>query len=380
VRIIKSTDTQGKLSILGIQSRFDLCAPFSLECLQSGFPGIYYAISRGYKVPLLKVLYTNECSRGCKYCALSALIDAPRTRFAPLELVRLFLDLNKRSAVFGLFLSSGIPDDPEDTMEEMIFVARMLRKRGFTGYIHLKILPGVSADLAKEAKEVATRVSVNLEAPSDKRLKHIAPKKSIKREILPILPVIKGSFTTQFVVGPAKEKDIELLATVKFLKDEYGLKRAYFKAFEPIPNTLLEHHPPGSKIRQLRLYQAEHLVRCYGFSPYELVEKDGDLPLDEDPKIKWAKRHPELFPIDLKKADYEELLRIPGIGPRTAKLIIKTRKETTLDINSLKKMRVNLKKCLAFALLDGKPLRYEDLPLLRFSFKLSPHCKSSANT
>lgn len=356
IEIVSAPDTERKLSILGTQSSFDLCAPPSLEGFGGRLPGIYYAWSRGCRVPLLKVLYANQCTRGCRYCAFSTSVDNPRVKFEIDELVRLFLDLNEKGAVRGLFLSSAIPGCPDDIMEEMIAVAQRLRRKEFSGYIHLKILPGTHPDLAKKARMVASRVSINFEVPREDKLRLIAPRKSIRREILPLLPIIKGSFTTQFVVGPAGEKDIELLEAVQWLKKRYKLRRAYFKAFEPIPGTPLGHNPPGSRRRQLRLYQAEHLVRCYGFSAHGLVGRDGNLDLEIEPKTLWAMRNPQFFPLELEKAGYSQLLRVPGIGPRIASSIIKVRRESTLTPDGLKKMGLNLRKSAPYLVLRGRLL------------------------
>jgi len=345
----------GKLEVLGLASSYDVCAPPSLESLRGRLPGIYYAWSSGGRVPLLKTLFTNSCSRDCRYCAFSTLVDTPRYSFGVGELVGLFMELYRKGLVKGLFLSSAIPCHPDETMEEMVAVARRLREReGFRGYIHLKILPGASGDLVRKALEVATRVSINLESPVEGELKAMAPSKSLRREILPLVRALEGGFTTQFVVGLGRERDYHFLRAVETLARRYGLKRAYFQAFRPVAGTPLENHPPGSRLRQVRLYQGEFLVRRYGFSAGELVDENGNLPASRDPKTHWAMKNPWFFPLELEKASYSQLLRVPGIGPRLASRLIKLRKEGLLSPLHLEKAGINLRKSGPFLLLKGK--------------------------
>ncbi len=349
------SSVEEKLKVLGMASSYDVCAPPSTEKLKGKLPGIYYAWSSGGRVPLLKTLFTNGCSRDCSYCAFSALVDAPRHSFRVEELVSLFLQLFKKGLVQGLFLSSAIPCHPDDTMEKMVEVARRLKEgEGFKGYIHLKILPGTSPDLARKASRFASRVSINLEAPTENALKAIAPSKSLKGEILPIVTSLKVGFTTQFVVGVGGGRDLHFLKAVEALKKRYGLKRAYFQAFQPVAGTPLENHFPGSRERQLRLYQGEFLVRCYGFSAHELVDSQGDLPRHLDPKTHWALTNPQHFPVDLEKATYYQLLRVPGIGPRLARRLLALRARGELSLLHLEKAGINLRKSGPFFTIRGK--------------------------
>ena len=346
-----------KLEVLGMASSYDVCAPPSVESLRGKLPGVYFAWSSGGRVPLLKTLFTNQCSRDCRYCAFSSLVDGPRYSFRVEELVDLFLRLFEKGLIQGLFLSSAIPCHPDDTMERMVEVAQRLRKReGFKGYIHLKILPGTSPELAKKALKVASRVSINLEAPLESSLQSLAPSKSLRSQILPLIPLIRDHFTTQFVVGIGKERDFHLLRAVESLKNRYGLRRAYFQAFRPVPGTPFEDRPPGSRTRQLRLYQGEFLVRCYGFSAEELVDERGDLPQQVDPKTYWARTHPHFFPIDLDRATYHQLLRVPGIGPKLARRLVTLRSRGELSQLHIEKAGINLRKSGPFLLLKGKPL------------------------
>lgn len=358
MRIVSAPDPWEKLRILGMASSYDVCAPPSIEKHRAPLPGIFYAWASGNRVPLLKVLLTNGCSRNCRYCAFSSLVDHGVCSFDIEELVGIFMDMWRKGLVQGLFLSSAIPGYPDDTMEKMTAVARTLREReGFKGYIHLKILPGTSWDMVKRALPFAIRVSINLEAPREEFLKDVAPSKSIKGEILPLLPLLKGGFTTQFVVDLGPERDLDLLGTVEILVKRYGLKRAYFQAFRPIPGTPLESHPPGSKARQTRLYQAEFLVRRYAFSPKELVDPMGNLPKDTDPKTFWVRNNPHFFPLDLEESTYHQLLRVPGIGPKLARRIITLRSRGELSPTHIEKTGINLRKSGPYLLYKGKPIR-----------------------
>ncbi len=359
-----------KLEALGMASSYDVCAPPSIDELRGRLPGIYYAWSSGGRVPLLKTLFTNACSKDCRYCAFSSLVDTPRYSFGVEELVRLFMDLYRKDLVRGLFLSSAIPCCPDTTMERMVAVARCLRKReGFGGYIHLKILPGVSRDLVCQALEVATRVSVNLESPREQDLRAMAPSKSLKESILPLVETLKGGFTTQFVVGLGRERDYHFLKAVETLARKHGLKRAYFQAFRPVAGTPLENHPPGSRERQLRLYQGEFLVRRYGFTAGELVDAQGNLPRSVDPKTHWALNHPDFFPVDLERATYHQLLRVPGIGPTLARRILGLRREGLLSPHSLEKAGINLGKSGPFLVLKGKRVIREPAFQVRFQLE-----------
>jgi len=309
--------------------------------------------------------------------------------------------MHKAGLVNGLFLSSGLVRDPDTTQELLNDTARILRTRyEFRGYIHLKIMPGASLEAIKEAARWANRISVNAEAPSEHRLKQIAPDKSFQGEMLPTLERIsqvitqkrlewlerkgtiqrfgKGwladldeladvsipsvlSSTTQFVVGAAGESDKELLQTTVQFYRQFNLGRAYFSAFRPICGTQMEDAPPETPIREHRLYQADFLLRRYGFELDELPFDDqGNLPRDVDPKLAWALQNPERFPVEVMKAEREELLRVPGIGPETADRIVKARKEgVLLTVEDLQRLGVRLKRAAPFLTLWGKSLNKE---------------------
>jgi putative DNA modification/repair radical SAM protein len=362
---------------------------------------IYHAKVPGGTMPLLKTLLTNACIKNCAYCPIAAYCDHRVVSFKPDEMARLFMAMHKAGMVNGLFLSSGIVRDPDTTQELLNDTAKILRTRyGFRGYIHLKVMPGASLEAIKEAARWANRISVNAEAPNEQRLKAIAPDKSFQGEMLPTLkriaeivtqrrmewlerqgvvqrigrgwladldelasvptpPVL--SSTTQFVVGAAGESDKELLQTVVQFYRQFQLGRAYFSAFRPICGTKMEDAPAETPVREHRLYQADFLLRRYGFELDELpFDEQGNLPRDVDPKLAWALRHPERFPVEVTKAEREELLRVPGIGPETAERIVKARKEgTLLTAEDLQRLGVRLKRAAPFLTLRGKPLTNE---------------------
>jgi putative DNA modification/repair radical SAM protein len=362
---------------------------------------IYHAKVPGGTMPLLKTLLTNACIKNCAYCPIAAYCDHRVVSFKPDEMARLFMAMHKAGMVNGLFLSSGIVRDPDTTQELLNDTAKILRTRyGFRGYIHLKVMPGASLEAIKEAARWANRISVNAEAPNEQRLKAIAPDKSFQGEMLPTLkriaeivtqrrmewlerqgvvqrigrgwladldelasvptpPVL--SSTTQFVVGAAGESDKELLQTVVQFYRQFQLGRAYFSAFRPICGTKMEDAPAETPVREHRLYQADFLLRRYNFELDELpFDEQGNLPRDVDPKLAWALRHPERFPVEVTKAEREELLRVPGIGPETAERIVKARKEgTLLTAEDLQRLGVRLKRAAPFLTLRGKPLTNE---------------------
>ncbi len=362
---------------------------------------IYYAKLPGRIMPLLKTLLTNACIKNCQYCPIAAYCDRLVVSFKPDEMARLFMAMHKAGLVNGLFLSSGVVRDPDTTQELLNDTAKILRTRyGFRGYIHLKVMPGASSEAVKEAAKWANRISVNAEAPNEERLKMIAPDKSFQGELLPTLQHIsqvitqkrlewlerqglvyrlgKGwlidldelvellpppllSSTTQFVVGAAGESDKELLeTTVKFYR-EFNLGRAYFSAFRPICGTKLENAPAETTVREHRLYQADFLLRQYGFELDELpFDEKGNLPQDTDPKLAWALQHPDHFPVEVATAEREELLLVPGIGPATAERLLKARKEGVLfTADDLQRLGVHLKRAAPFLTLWGKPVNRE---------------------
>jgi len=332
-----------KLEILGESARYDRCNHInsSIESfLSSKIPGVYNAsTTNGCKVPLLKVLMTNKCSNDCRYCINHNKHQFNRVEFSPEELTSLFLDYYQNRYVEGLFLSSGIPNDAENSMENMVEVLQKLRlEYGYKGYIHLKILPGSSYDLIKRAMSLADRVSVNIEAATPEGLSDLSSTKKYDTDIIRRINWIKrlmkrdenltpSGQTTQFIVGATDETDQQILERVDWLYKKMDIKRSYFSTFEPMKHTPLEFREDPSPKRSPRLYQADFLLNSYGFSMDELVfDEEDNLKLDADPKYYSALFHKELFPVEINDAHYQELLRVPGIGKISAARIIQNRK------------------------------------------------------
>jgi len=269
----------------------------------------------------------------------------------------------------GLFLSSGIEGEVEESMERILDTVTILRhEKNFKGYVHIKILPGADREQIKRAVTLANRVSINIEAPTHSHLSELSSQKDFRIDILRRMRWIKeeqeraknmrnGNITqtTQFVVGASSESDRDILKMVEWLYREFNLSRSYFSAFTPIPKTPLESHPPTPVLRQTRLYQAEFLLRKYGFKVDELVfEENENLTLRYDPKTSIALTNSEYFPVDVNEAEYDELIRVPGIGPLTARRIMKFReKKKILYIHQLQKLGVRVKSSLPFLKLNG---------------------------
>jgi predicted DNA-binding helix-hairpin-helix protein len=297
---------------------------------------------------LMRVMQTNACSLSCGYCPTFCGGAVRRTALASEEVARVFAEAHRRGMADGLFLTSGVPGRATRMMDRMLAAVDLLRRReGFRGYVHLKILPGADHAQVEEAVRLATRVSINLEAPGPGYVRTLAPEKDFDADLLPTLQYAgrlvrdgrqrdpaRGratSTTTQFVVGAAGEQDREILAVVARLTRGRLLHHAHFSAFQPVAGTPLEGRRATPATRELRLYQAEHLLRQYGFAYEELVfADDGNLPLDDDPKTAWALAHPEWFPVEVTRAPYERLVRVPGIGPMAARALIDARRRTVI--------------------------------------------------
>jgi len=371
--IKKKIDLFEKVKILGDAAKYDVCLS---SCFGKGrirdprnptYKWIYPAsLPNGSIIPIFKVLLKNYCDKNCFYCINPVLKDRALANFLPEELSRFFINLANRRVVHGLFLSSAMGDDPNKTMEEMLKAVEIIRKKyHYRGYIHLKILPGVKYEYVEKAVELANRVSINLEAPNKEKLKKIAPEKDFENDLIQKIKWIhslikknpeRKSQTTQFVIGASGETDYEILNTTDWLYRNFNLWRVYFSAFQPIPRTPLEKHPPTNLLREHRLYQADFLIRYYGFSLKQFIfDKNGNLSLELDPKMNWALNSPEQFPVEINKAEYEELIKVPGIGPKTAKKIITERKKFKFhSIEDLKNIGVIVKRALPFILINGK--------------------------
>lgn len=329
----------------------------------------------GKDIRLLKVLQTNICEFDCFYCEHRSSRDVPRTYVSPEELSRTFMMLYRKRLVDGLFLSSGITKKIDTMQERMVQTVEILRtKYQFKGYVHLKILPGASQAAVEYSMQLADRVSLNLEAPTPQHLIHLSRKKDFLDGMLTRMAWIKqiqqqhpnlipAGQITQFVVGAAGETDHDILSTTDRLYKEIGLRRVYFSAFTPIQDTPLDHLPPTPLIRQHRLYQADWLIRFYGFKLDEIpLTPQGNLIQEVDPKWAWALAHPEWFPLEVNSASYEELIRVPGIGPLSASRIVKGRSEMSFrEPEALRRLGVILKKALPFLLLVGKQSAVKNL-------------------
>jgi predicted DNA-binding helix-hairpin-helix protein len=355
-----------------------VCDPTShgttaLSRKEDALPIVNAAMPGGRRMALLKTLQTSACERDCYYCCFRAGRDSRRTTLSPDEMAQAFIKLNQARAVEGLFLSSGIAGGGVRTQDRIIATAEILRfKLGFKGYLHLKIMPGAEFAQVERTMQLANRVSVNLEAPNTSRLAKLAPHKVFMEELLRPLKWIDAircsqpasqawngrwpSTTTQFVVGAAGESDLELMATTSALNRQVHLSRAYFSGFNPIQGTPLENLPPNNPWREHRLYQASFLLRDYGFDLEELpFAGDGNLPLGTDPKLAWARVNLSEAPIEINRAERHELLRIPGIGPKTAQAILAARRLNKIrGLTDLRSLGIPVEKAAPFLLLDGQ--------------------------
>ncbi len=328
---------------------------------------VFLAKQRGGRpTPLLKILQSSQCNMDCAYCAFRSARTTQRTALAPEDLASACDRLHRAGLIKGLFLSSGICGRPDQAMERMVDTVTLLRTRfHFDAYIHLKILPGASNAAIEAALSLADRVSVNLEAPNAHRVARLCPSKHFADDLLRPLTtanLLRGdqprrvSLTTQMVVGAASEGDDEILRTAADLYRRLGLARVYYSAFSPVRDTPLENLPPAPAWRQYRLYQADRLVAEYGFDPEELAyDGEGHLQPDMDPKLAWARRHPERFPVEVNNAERETLLRVPGIGPRSARRIMQWRREGALsDLKQIRSSGANADRAAPYVLLNGR--------------------------
>jgi predicted DNA-binding helix-hairpin-helix protein len=345
-------DTQQKLQALADAARFDLsCACGTKENddhRRRGPDGLWlYPVSlpSGVTSIMLKTLLSNACVNDCRYCPFRCGRDTRRFTLSPDEVARAFLDFARRREAMGLFLSSGVARDADHTMERMLAVAHLLRrKHQYRGFIHLKVLPGASDAAIEEAVNLAGAVSLNVEAPTAAAFRHLATTKDFERDIVRPIKLI-SRFTargtrrsrvkqsTQFIVGAAGESDGDIVRATGRLYRRWGLHRVYFSAYqrglgEPsLPGEHSGQRPEEALTREHRLYQVDFLLRKYGFEADEIpLDERGNLSLDLDPKELWAQQHPEAFPLDVNRAAKEELLRVPGLGPVTVQRILERRR------------------------------------------------------
>lgn len=340
----------------------------------------------GRCISLLKILLTNACAFDCLYCVNRASSNVPRARFTVKEVVDLTLDFYKRNYIEGLFLSSGIIRSPDYTMEQVVRVARELREEhGFRGYIHLKTIPDADEALISEAGRYADRLSINIELPKEESLAQLAPEKNnkaIRRTMARLKlkideersekraqPFVPAGQSTQMIVGADAATDRDILHTSVNLYASYELKRVYYSAFSPVPDASRRLPlQPAPLMREHRLYQADWLLRFYGFQLDEIATgADGLLPLDIDPKLAWALQHRGEFPLDINTASRDQLLRVPGLGTKAVNRIIDARRVRAIRAADLTRLHVFVRKVLPFVvlpdyrpssrLLDGSNLR-----------------------
>lgn len=395
-------DLQRKLHILADAAKYDASCASSAAPRRDSADGRGLGSTEGWGIchsyapdgrciSLLKLLLTNWCTYDCLYCVNRVSSNVERARFRVDEVVALTLDFYRRNAIEGLFLSSGILRSPDHTMELLIEVARQLREgHAFRGYIHLKAVPDASPELVERAGLYADRLSVNIELPTLTSMAALAPEKdalSIKRSMAHIklrldgvqesdregatLRVGRGlkpgraraprfapaGQSTQMIVGADASTDRDILNTSVALYQGMGLKRVYYSAFSPIPHASTRlPAQPAPLLREHRLYQADWLLRFYGFEDHEIVTPGGMLSLDHDPKMAWALAHPEHFPVDLNRAPRERLLRVPGLGVQSVRKLLAARRWRTLRLADLAALRVSVAKLLPFVVLpDHRP-------------------------
>ncbi|WP_298770885.1 putative DNA modification/repair radical SAM protein [uncultured Fibrobacter sp.] len=372
-------DMREKLNILADAAKYDVSCSSSGSNRKSPKGGLGSACSAGIChtwsadgrcISLLKVLFSNACKYDCAYCVNRRSNDIPRATFTPKELIDLTLEFYRRNYIEGLFLSSAVVGSPDKTMEMLVQVARTLRTvHRFGGYIHLKAIPGASSDLLYQAGLYADRSSVNIEIPSDRALQYLAPEKNHASIFRPMNFLAERKIeyrtdrsrysprflpagqSTQMIVGASGESDLQILTLSNGFYKQQQMKRVYFSGYIPLNADkrlpALTTEPP--LVREHRLYQADWLMRFYKFGYDEIVDKNHpNLDLDLDPKVSWALRHPDFFPIDIQTADYEMLLRVPGIGVRSAQLIASGRRFSKIRLEHLKKMGVVLKRAQYF--------------------------------
>lgn len=366
-----------KLKILVESAKFDVSCSSSGSSRknQGGIGnasagGICHSFTQdGRCISLLKILMTNNCVYDCAYCLSRRSNDFPRATATPDEICELTMEFYKRNYIEGLFLSSAVYKNPDYTMELLLETVIKLRKLyGFHGYIHLKGIPGADQKLVMRAGEFVDRMSFNLELPTEKSLRLLAPQKTKKSILAPISYLhgekdadkskksrfLPAGQTTQMIVGASPERDGQILNLTQALYKKYALKRVYYSSFVPTTNSALLPTVPAGLLREHRLYQADWLIRFYGFSVNELISENENLSKDYDPKCAWALKHPELFPVDVNTAPLEMLIRIPGIGVKSAYKIISARRYGRLSITDFEKMKIALKRAIHFITFSGK--------------------------
>lgn len=378
-----------KLEVLAESAKYDIsCASSGTTRANkkggignaSGWGVCHSFTEDGRCISLLKIMLTNFCLYDCAYCINRRSNDIPRAAFTPKELADLTIEFYRRNYIEGLFLSSGVLKTPDHTMEKMLRVVKLLRtEHNFNGYIHMKSIPGASKELVYQAGLYADRLSVNVEIPLEQNLKLLAPEKDHQSVYKPMHFIQQGLLenkeerrkfrsaprfapagqSTQIIVGATSENDKEILNLSSALYQRQSMKRVYYSGFIPV-NGYDKRLPVVKEtplVRENRLYQADWLMHFYQFKVDEIVnDRHPHLDLDIDPKLSWAIRNPEAFPIDVNRADYAQILRVPGIGVKSAKLIIASRRHRRLTLDNLKKIGVVLKRAQYFITCSELPM------------------------
>lgn len=362
-----------KLIILSDSAKYDASCSSSGSSRKNdnglgnaAYSGICHSFaSDGRCISLLKILMTNSCIFDCKYCINRRSNSIKRAIFTPEEICTITINFYKRNYIEGLFLSSGIIKSPDYTMEKLIETIYLLRnKYHFNGYIHAKAIPGASDYLLKKLGKLVDRLSANIELPSDNSLKLLAPDKNINKidKIMSTVKENKSRYfvpagqSTQMIIGASSETDLDILGKSEHLYNKYDLRRVFYSAYIPVNNDkLLPSIKMPPLVRENRLYQADWLLRFYGYKVDNLLDRNNpNFNILLDPKADWALRHLEEYPKEINKASYYDLLKIPGIGPKSAKKIINARKVFKIEFNDLKKMNVSIKRVMYFITCNGK--------------------------
>ncbi len=385
--ISEDMDLYEKLNILSDAAKYDVaCTSSGVDRSGNGkgmgnaiAPGICHTFSAdGRCVSLLKILFTNECIFNCVYCLNNCNNDVKRASFTPDEVCTITMEFYKRNYIEGLFLSSGIMVSPNYTMDLIYQTLYKLRvEHNFNGYIHVKAIPGADPELIEKTGFLADRMSVNLELPTSEGLKKLAPYKTRKTILRPMRQIqstisnnknelmiykktpqfVPAGQSTQMIIGATPDSDYHIMSVAEGLYDNFDLKRVFYSAFVNVNNNSLLPTLPGGPplLREHRLYQADWLLRYYGFKVGELLSEDRpNFNVFLDPKCDWAIKHLEVFPVEINRADYYTLLRVPGIGAKSAKRIVQGRRQAKLGFNDLKKMGVVLKRALYFITCQGR--------------------------
>ena len=370
-----------RLAILADAAKYDVSCSSSGskrsykkgEIGNASFSGICHSFTQdGRCISLLKILMSNDCVFDCAYCQNRRSNDIPRATASPEEICELVMEFYKRNYIEGLFLSSAIIKNPNNTMELLYETVKKLRKEyKFNGYIHVKGIPSADKLLIEKTGFLADRMSFNIELPTEKSLKLLAPQKNKNAIITPMKMLsteryfdspfkrrkdfLPAGQTTQMIVGASPEPDSHILKLTEYMYKNYRLKRVYYSSYQPTNfNTSLLPVLPVPKIREHRLYQADWLLRFYGFNADEITDDGGNLPENYDPKCAWALRNLDRFPIEINRADMADLLRVPGIGVRSALRIRSARRYAKLTFEDLVKMRVVMKRAVHFITCNGK--------------------------